>query len=411
MANDLDALPLSRVERAAAFFTLTDPGVLIDCHSAKRQEVVHEFLMLCVMGLLFLVVWTTTMTAVSIKWWQAFPVSALVVALILLFDVRLTVSDTDPRGILRNGPPPRSFYGRIAARFLISLLLNTGTAVGVDLFVMRDEALKAMAEEVDGKNEPIRAEYERRIGSLRAQDLAPVEQHIADLRTSLDVVARNQAQAENERLAAFTESQAQDLEAERQDNGIGGRRHGHGDLAKDAERQREQARDRIQMAEAREQELAAQRTAFEREASSANDRLTAAREQFRRDAAALLKERDARLIRPTNGPMAVVLGWLRLQRDPETGTAVHLTTLVAWITMMTLELAFFLARVVFKGASIYDARINTRMRREAVRLAADFSAEVAETRRRPALRIVAENGPAPGAAANGGPAQPNINGE
>jgi len=406
-----DNQPLSVLEKVAAFFTLTDPDLLIHCHAAKRQEVVHEFFMLCAMGLLFLVVWVTTMTAVGIAWLRAAPVSILIVAIILLFDVRMTASDTDPRGILMSGPMSKSFVGRVVARLLISLLLNTGTAIGVDLFVMRDEALKIMALEIDAKNAPIRREYDNRIAALRGLDVAPIEQKIADQGKRLDAITDSETQADTDRQKAFTDSQAQDLESERQDNGVGGRDHGHGDLAKDAERQRDLARDRVRIADAQKKELSEQQSALETQVSTMTSQLTTARNQYRNDVALLQKERDMRLLRPTDGPMTVVLGWLKLQSNSETATAVHLTTLIAWITMMTLELAFFLCRVVFKSASIYDTRINTRMRREAVQLASEFAADVAEARRRPPLRIVAANEPTPAPeAANDEPPQDNMNG-
>lgn len=405
MAEQHEHVPLTLLEKVAAFFTLSDPGILVQCHAAERQRVVHEFIMLCSMGLLFITIWTVVMTMFGIARFSALLIAVLIVAIILFFDVRMTATDTHPRGILRNGPYPRSFYWRLASRLAISVLLNVGTAVGVDLYIMRDEALKAEALDVEAKNAPIRAEYERRIEALRQLEVVPAENRVKNLTGRLDVIVKGRAAARQAWSDAFAASQAQTLEMRRQDDGFGDRLVGHGKLARDAQEQSDLAREQMQVAQARQAQLDGEQQSAQLQLDAARGDLSSANKQFGKDKTALLVERDGRFVHTTSGPMAVVLGWLKLQSNVEIAVAVRLTTSIAFLTVMTLELAFFLCRVPFKGEQMHDVRLRDRMRREVVTLGADFAAQVREARQRAPLRVVADN--EDNAADNHGQQQPN----
>lgn len=394
--HDHDPNELTRIERIAAFFTRTDHELLADDHPAERHRVVHEFVMLVAMYVVFVTIWTVVLTMFGLRWLAALFVAGLIEAIVILFDVAMAATDIHPRGILQHGALPRSFYWRIGSRLAVSLLLNTGTAVGVDLFMMRDEALKVMAREVDIKNAPIRREYQDKIDALHKQELEPIENRLADLNKRENDVADAEATARADADDALNDAQKARLEEHRQDDGYPGDVAGHGVLARDAEEQAQLAQQRMKMKKGAAADLSTESDTIAAQIKATNDQLNTATTQFNGAKAALIKERDARLLPVTDGPMTIVLGWFKLQKDPEVGLAVHLTTLIAWIVVTTLELAFFLSRVVFKGEQMHDIRLGYRMRRDAVDLGADLTDHVrAHRQRRPRLRVVADNEPQP----------------
>ena len=382
--------PLSRVERMAAFCTLVDPELLRLCHGVKRQEVVHDFIFLCAMAVLFVTVWTLTLSGFGVATWQALLVASVISLLILLFDVRMVASDTEPRGVLRNRPFSRAFYARAGGRLLVAILLNTATAVGVDIWMMRDEALAVKTREVEEANKPIRLEYEKKIATVREAEVAPLEKQRADLVTSLVEAEKALQSAKVEAAGAFNEAQTQRLETERQDEGFGDREHGHGPLAIDAARRENLARQKMEFSDLAAVSAQGNIDRLNKQLAAVDTSLESARAEFQRQVGILTLERDGRLTPISQGPMTVILGWWKLSQMPDRRFVVLLTSFFAWLTMTTLELAFFMARTFFKDASTYDERLNTRTRRDVVDLSNDFRSHVGEARRRN-FRVVSDN--------------------
>jgi hypothetical protein len=384
---------LSRLVWLAAAATLRDHEILAAGPARERLEAVFDLLLLVLIALFEFSLWCLALVTFGVPGLAAVPVALLIAAIIVAIDIKMTSSDTMPRGVLRAGPPPRSFFWFIGSRILISFVLAHVTATAVDLVVFRDEAVQAMEKERDAANAPLIAEYDRKIAALRAAEVGPIGTEISDLtRRRTDVIAE-QAQAAKKIEEVQAQAAMAALDNEREINGID-RPAGDGPLAKDAIARKALAAAQLQFVTARRQQLDEDAERLRQQTGEANRRLAQAQPRFDWEKHSLEEERNARLIKPTNGPLTVARGLLRLQSDPDQAPALWLVTIMAWSGIMVLELAFFLARSIFKSASIHDVTVNVDVQRRAARLAHGSAEELRELRRRHPLRVVGDDEPA-----------------
>ncbi len=393
-ANDHNA-PLSRLEAIAAVVTLKDPDILETCPRRERIEAIHDLILLGLIGLFQFGLWAIAFSKFNAPFPGAMAGALLIAAIIVAIDVRMTASDTLPRGVLRQGPWPRTFYWFLGSRILISLVLANATATGLDLVIFQQEAIQVMEKDRDAQNRPIIAEYDQKLAALRAQEVGPLEIEVASL-TDQRTHALSEASRAGDKIAsAHDGAAAADLERERQVNGVDARLQGDGPLAKDAAKRLELATEQALLLAGRQKDLAQDAERLSQESAAANIQLAQVQPRYAAAVRNLESERDARLVKATTGPLTVVLGLLKLRQDPEQGGAVTLVTFLSWSGIMVLELSFFLARSLFKPASFHDLAVNTDLQRRAAALAHDFTEEIRETRRRQPLRVVGDDDPAP----------------
>lgn len=388
-----DPRPLSRLERIAAAVTLRDYEILAIGPDRERLEAVFDLILLGLIALFEFGLWTLALVTFGAPGWAAASVASLIAAIIIAIDIKMTSSDRMPRGVLRRGPPPRAFFWFLGSRVLISFILAHVTATAVDLVVFRAEALAVMEKERDAANAPLIAEYHQKLAALRAAEVGPLENEVADLmrQRSSALTARAQVGTRIEQTQAEAAKAA--LDNEREINGVD-RSAGDGPLAKDARKRQDLAAQQAQFLAAHRQELAQDADRLGREVAEANRRLAQVQPRFQEAVRKLEVERDSRLTKSTSGPLTVVRGLLKLQSDPEQGPAVWLVSIMAWSGIMVLELAFFLVRSLFKSASIHDAAVNVDVQRRAARLAHGSAEELRELRRRHPLRVVGDDEPA-----------------
>lgn len=392
-ADPLDhRVPLSRLVSIAVAAILRCPDALAAGPGRERLEALHDLYLLGLLGLFEFGLWTIAFITYGVPVMAAAPAGLLVALMIVEIDVRMTASDTAPRGILRAGPRGPGFWGFLASRILISLILAQVTASALDMTIFRAEALQVMDAKVDAANAPMRAAYDQRIAAIRAEMVSPLEAEIADLTRERDQALADRSHAGVEVLAAQNASLAADLEREQQDGGIGGRLRGHGVLAVDAEEQRNIAAAKAGNLAKRKMDLAAEADQLTGQIDGANARLVNALARFNAQSQQLRAERDSQLLKPTNGPLTVALGLMALQADPQDGAAVWAVSIMASSAVMALELAFFLVRSVFRSASVHDAYVNADTRRRAVTLAHELENHVRQQRGRPPLRVVEDDG-------------------
>ena len=384
--------PLSRLVSIAVAIVLRCPDALAAGPRRERLEALHDLYLLGLLGIFEFGLWTTAFITYGVPVFVAAPAGLLVALMIVEIDVRMTASDTAPRGILRAGPRGRGFWGFLASRILISLILAQVTASALDMTIFRGEALQVMDAKLDAANAPVRAAYNQRLAELRAETVTPSESEVADLTRQRDQALAGRFHAGDDMLAAENASLAADLEREQQDGGIGGRRPGHGVLAIDAEEQRNLATARARNLAARKSELGADADDLSPQINAAKIQLASALQRFNAEARQLRAERDGQLLRPTTGPLTVALGLMALQADPHDGPAVWAVSIMASSAIMALELAFFLVRSVFRSASVHDAYVNVDTQRRVVTLAHDLEHHVRQQRRRPPLRVVEDDG-------------------
>lgn len=394
LAND-DASPMSRLEAVAAAVTLRDDQILAAGPRRERLEAVHDLGLVVLVAVLQFGLWAAAFITFGAPVLVAVPSALLVSAIITAIDVRIVASDTVSRGVLRQGPLPQSFWWMLGCRFIISFVLANVTSTAVDLLVFRPEAIQAAEKERNENNRPLIADYEQRLTALRAREIEPLENEIASLVTQRSRALGQQSQAGEQLVAAREDAAAADLEQGRQVHGLDAREAGDGPIAKDAAKRRELASEQAQFLTERQQSLGRDLDRLSQEIKVATARLDQMRPRFAEDVRRLEAERDARLIKATSGALTVVMGLLRLREDPERGPSVWFITFLVWSGVMTLELAFFLVRLVFKPASMHDLTVNTDTHRRAAMLAHEFAEHVREVRRRQPLRVVGDDDPGP----------------
>ncbi len=393
-ANDQPG-PLSRLEALAAAVTLKDDDLLAAGPRRERLEAVHDLGLVVLVGLLQFGVWGAAFITFGAPLLAAIPSALLISAIITAVDVRIVASDTTSRGVLRQGALPWSFWWMLGCRLFISLVLANVTSTAVDLLVFRPEAIQAAEKERNANNRPLMADYEQRLAALRARELGPLEDEIANLTNQRAHVLSERSRAGDKIVTAREDAASADLERERQVYGVDARAAGDGPIAKDAAKRRELAAEQAQFLADRQRGLAQDADRLGQEITAASTRLTQMRPRFAEEVRKLEAERETRLIKATSGPLTVVMGLLRLREDPERGPSVWFITFLAWSGVMTLELAFFLVRLVFKPASVHDLAVNTDTQRRAATLAHDFADHIREARRRQPLRVVGADDPVP----------------
>ena len=188
-----------------------------------------------------------------------------------------------------------------------------------------------------------------------------------------------QSRAGDKIVSAHEGATAADLENERQLNGVDASR-GDGPLAKDAAKRRELAAEQARFLEAHQKDLAQDAARLSEQIAAAENRLAQARPHYAEAERKLENERDGRLAKATGGPLTAVRGLIKLRHDPEQGAAVALVTVLSWSGIMVLELAFFLARTLFKPASVHDLAVNTDVKKPRAALLAHEFTEVLATR-------------------------------
>ena len=92
--------PLSPLEAMAASVTLKDHELLAAGPCREKTETVHDLVLLGFIGLFEFGLWTVAFATFGVPLAAAVPSALLIGAIIVAIDVRMTSSDTLPRGVL-----------------------------------------------------------------------------------------------------------------------------------------------------------------------------------------------------------------------------------------------------------------------------------------------------------------------
>lgn len=388
------AAPLTRTQRIAAHIIGRDEEVLTRTPVGERQDVHHDVAALATLGLLELGLWTFAMTSFGVPFLIAVPISALVALIIMQMDVRMTSSDNEPRGVLRNRPFNKSFYGYFVIRLAMCTILAAPAAIAVDLAIFRGEALEVMHKDRDTRNTPIIAEYDKKIEAVRENGLGAIKKTLDGLQEQRAATVAAQQQAQANITAGRAEARNAKLEESRQTDGLDDREEGYGVLARDAAKRAELASEQAKEAEAQAASLLANASQLQGQIARTEASYRAQLVRIEPEIKRLIAERDGRLIKETSGPLTVFQGLVKLHDDPVRGVGLTFISLVVWALTMALELSFFL-RLLFKPASVYDALLTIQRKLYVAAAAHDFRQQIMGFRRRAPLRVIEANPPIP----------------
>lgn len=383
-----------------------DYELVRDASRIDRMTVAGNAVQLLLVGMLAVLAWSVFFGS-FLPVHKAVPVGLLIGAIVFMLDRAMCVSDWSLTGVLRSGPPSVGTCLKVAGRVGVALMLAIATAAGVVLALCAGAIDQHMRIERQTRNQPVIDEFAALKREVRDRLTGPL---VAELEVLKEERARLQRSIE-EREGTLTEARQRAAEARveagrERDGGLKGYVRGAGPRYRDALRLEREAQVAAQQStqdtarlQRRFDELGAVITAKGTELRAAM--ASAAAEEARID---LRMQQDSRWSPERNDPMSRAMALEAMQRDPAMGRMVEKFELQAKVTLITLELAFLLIKLM-SPASVYVVRLIRRTKEEAAREAHEHQEFLRNLRRQaasagspvPRMRLLGMAQPATGA--------------
>lgn len=354
--------------RFACIVAGADYDLLRDASRIDRMTVAGNAVQLLLVGTLAIVAWSVFFAS-FLPLHQAVPIGCLIGAIVFMLDRAMCVSDWSLTGVLRSGRLSLGFCLKVAGRVGVAVLLAIATASGVVLALCAGAIDQHMRIERQTRNQPVIDEFAAAKQEVRERLTGP-------LAAELDVLKGERVRLQRtleDREAALSEARQRASEARveagrERDGGLKGYVRGAGPRYRDAVRLE------------REAQLVAQQSAqdtarLQRRFDELGQVITTKTAELRAAVAAsaaeearidLRMQSDSRWSPERNDPLSRAMALEAMQRDPAMGRMVEKFELQARVTLITLELAFLLIKLM-SPASLYVVRLIRRTKEEAAR--------------------------------------------
>lgn len=375
--------------------TLSDPELAVESNAFDRMTIIANAFALLLAVLLALVVWNAFF-AEFLPMPLAVLLAFLVAGIVFALDQRMGASDWELAGVLRQGPLPPSWWAKLAARVAVAFFLAYATAIGMTLSLFHASIDAYLQEKRSLTNSAIEAEYAKSIDDARARLIAPLEAELLTVNTERDQLLKSFQANQKASLDAQDRASRARIEAGREEKGgkIDGVKYvpGKGTLWEEATRQQAEA-DRLatigangaQASQLRLDEVKARVDTKFQQLNAAN--LAYESERARLETKKL---NDPRYVPKRDDPLMRFMALSELETHPTYGAAVQKFSLIAKAVLLTLELAFFMIKIVFAPASVYTVRLITRTKLEAMQVASGYGEKRDEKRQQHRkLRVIA----------------------
>lgn len=392
--------------RVACIVAGADYDLLRGASRIDRMTVAGNAVQLLLVGTLAVVAWSVFFAS-FLPLHQAVPVGWLIGAIVFMLDRAMCASDWSLTGVLRSGRPSLEFCLKVAGRVAVAMLLAIATASGVVLALCAGAIEQHMRLERQTRNQPVIDEVAAAKREVRARLTGP-------LAAELEVLHAERVRLQRtleDREAALSEARQRASEARveagrERDGGLKGYVRGAGPRYRDAMRleresqlvAQQSAQDTARL-QRRFDELGQIIASKSAELRAAMVAVTA--EETRLD---LQMEQDSRWSPERNDPLSRAMALKAMQRDPLMGRTVEDFELKAKATLITLELAFLLIKLM-SPASLYMVRLIRQTKEEAAREAHEYQEFLRSLRRQaaasaspmPRMRLLGLAQPAAGA--------------
>lgn len=375
----------------ACIITRADQDLARESNKLDRLAIIWHAVALLTVTLIALICWTAFFSS-FLPVWGALLLGLVVGTVIFQLDQAMGASDWDLAGVLREEGRGKSFYGRLALRLGVSLLLAQATAMGVCLWLFSGAIDARLQEQRAAKNAVVEKVYEGLEGELKARIVTPVEEELKAAQDTRRQLRRHIGTAQSALDNAQDAAKTARIEAGREADGFN-RRKGMGPQYYEAKRQEDEERRSAQRAQEQMHADAARLSEVETQIVELA-RLLESRTKEYQDQVRLLEDkklRDPRWMPERNDPLLRVMALWAIEADATYGGAVRYFSYGAQLVLVTLELTFLLIKIVFAPASVYTVRLIARTRAEAASVSAAYARNVDQIRRnrpRGNLRIV-----------------------
>lgn len=330
-----------------------------EANAFDRATIIGDAFMLLLVWVLACIAWTGFFaTVLSLA--PSIAMGLLFGTMTAALDRAMGASDWTLSGVLRQGRPSAGWWGRIAVRFALGVMLAQATAFGLQMVIFRPSIEQQVRREQAEENTPLEQEFHARKVARRQELLTPLSSELETLNQERTQLLGQIKQDDDVRRSATSSAVKQRAEADREESGDQpGYVPGRGPKFKEAQRLADAAAtlksesDRqIGTARSRLAALDKRVTALTSELGTASTQL----QRFDKDTDQE-KLQDSRWNRGGNDPILAVQALHTLKTDPKRGTAVKDIVWLTNIVTLALEFAFLLVKMIFAPTSVYLVRL------------------------------------------------------
>ncbi len=375
----------------ACIITRADHDLARESNKLDQWAIIWHAAALLTVTLIALICWTAFFSS-FLPMWAALLLGLVVGAVIFQLDQAMGASDWELAGVLCEEGRGKSFYGRMALRVGVSLLLAQATAMGVCLWLFSGAIDNRLQAQRTARNVEVEKIYEGLQGELKGRIITPVEQELKAAQDTRSQLRRSIATAQSAIDEVQETAKTARIEAGREADGLN-RRRGMGPRFREAKRQEEEAHRTAKRTQERMRADTARLSEVDTQIAELT-RLLETRTKEYQAQVRLLEEkklRDPRWMPERNDPLLRVMALWDIEADETYGRAVRYFSYGAQLVLVTLEMTFLLIKIVFAPASVYTVRLIARTRAEAASVSANYARNVDQIRRnrpRGNLRIV-----------------------
>ncbi len=360
----------TRLFRGVCYFAGAHPDVALESNRFDQATIAFQAFALTLATVLAVVAWGAFF-ATFLPVLAALPLGLLVALFVYSIDRAIVASDWTLAGVLADGPPSRSWWGKVAFRIAFAWVLAQATAAGAVLWLFAGAIETRLQQDRAVANAPLYRELEAKLQAERDALLGPVQTELAALQRERDALQQETTQTVATRNGSRALARTAANEAGRELDGYGDRLAGAGPRWREALRAEENAQ---AVAQEAEQELAANRARLAKLTPAIE-----ARTQEAQQLAERLGQREAELrtgmvsdprwVQAQRDPLSAWIGLAKLKAEPEYGAAAQSFDWLMTLVLFALELSVLFVKIAFAPPSVYLVRLIARTKREAVEAA------------------------------------------
>lgn len=376
---------IERWIRFACVIAGADYELLRDSSRIDRMTVAGNAVQLLLVGTLAVLAWSVFFAS-FLPLHRAVPIGCLIGTIVFMLDRAMCVSDWSLTGVLRSGRPSLGFCVKVAGRVAVAMLLAIATAWGAVLALCAGAIDQHMRLERQTRNQPLLDEFGAAKQEVRERLTGPLASELEVLKAERVRLQR----AIDEREVSLSEARQRASEARveagrERDGGLKGYVRGAGPRYRDAVRLEREAQ---LVAQQSAQDTARLQRRFDElgqviASKSVELRAAVAAATAEEARIELRMQQDSRWSPDRNDPLSRAMALEAMQREPAMGRMVEKFELQAKVTLITLELAFLLIKLM-SPASLYMVRLIRRTKEEAAREAHEYQEYLRGLRRQAA---------------------------
>lgn len=379
-----------------------DQQIVARMSPLERHTIFFDFWYILVLLAWQATVWTLALMLYEVPLSAALGVGLVVALMIAAIDIRLIAGELAYHGVLATAdipPEERTFRNgilrhlksgiipRVIARLAIAFMLSLTTSQAIIGFWFSKDANKIIAKEDYERNQKIKNDHKVEQDALQKRYFSDGQTRRATLNQELVRIREKIDNLVQQRNLDKQEENKWETERQRQENGYLGAKRGCKDLCWQAERERDKyaklAEEKARSILIEEERVKQINNEINKIEELLNNNMKAYEEAYKD----LKTKQENDEVKSFSSIINTHIGLQKLENDPEVGAAAKAIHWSILVSILTLELGFFIGRV-FGAPSAYAVHYNNGLLIEAARSSHDAAADLAASRaaRRPAIQ-------------------------